>query len=260
MLKIPHHLTGFWLPRYSRDPVATGSIGAGLLLEEAAVEFVGSSTLYNGVHIASDVGVRITSPYPIGYGYAASAVLNIARSIAVVGLDKSAYVTAHVEEVKRLTGLGDVLAIYTGGCLVVRTKPGAPGVGEAFSVRCPKAVLITVDLGRQNTSQMLTERAGALERAGRDAVLTFASEPTFESFLTVARRFSKEVGFLPGWVAEVLKNTPGVLGYFAKKGVVAVAVEVDRWIDVVEKFAGWQTHVTELRDRRVYVSNSSARL
>jgi pantoate kinase len=45
-LLIPHHVTGFWLPRYAEDPLTTGSLGAGLLLDYAvaSLETAASTT------------------------------------------------------------------------------------------------------------------------------------------------------------------------------------------------------------------------
>ncbi|MFN3804542.1 MAG: GHMP kinase [Pyrobaculum sp.] len=253
-LKIPHHLTGFWLPHYDKSPVATGSTGAGLLLAEAEIELAGGEVVYNGVVVARRAGVQISSPYPAGYGYAASAVINIAMGVAEVGLSPAAFVTAHMREVLNMTGLGDVLAIYTGGCLVVRIRPGAPGVGEAYPTPCPNVVLITVDLSRYDTRAMLTERAGAIREAGREAVAAFLKDPTFDAFLHHARQFSRRVGFLPRW-AELLEGAPGVVGYFAKKGVLAVVAERDSWRDVARLLAGrGAIHVVELRERRVEAS------
>ncbi|MFN7105722.1 MAG: GHMP kinase [Pyrobaculum sp.] len=252
-LKIPHHLTGFWLPHYGRDLTAAGSTGAGLLLAEAEAKPAGGEVVYNGVSVARGVGVQISSPYPAGYGYAASAVINIAKEVARLGLSPSAFVAAHVEEVRNMTGLGDVLAIYTGGCLVVRIKPGAPGVGEAYSLRCPKVMLITLDLSRYDTGAMLREKADAIREAGRE--LNFFKDPTFDTFLTYARQFSERVGFMPPWARRLLEGVPGVVGYFAKKGVLAVVAERDRWRDVAQLLAErGAIHVAELKERRVEAS------
>jgi pantoate kinase len=121
-LLIPHHVTGFWLPHYTENPLSTGSLGAGLLLDYAIVRFTGSGVYYNGVSVEDGLGIKIHSPYPLGFGYAGSAVLNIAKHVRLHGLSLKAFQEAHVAEVTAGTGLGDVLAIYTGGCLVVRTN------------------------------------------------------------------------------------------------------------------------------------------
>lgn len=254
-LLVPHHVTGFWAPRYSGDPVRSGSIGAGLLLEYAEAVFGGDAVVYNGLLLErAGVGVSIKSPYPLGYGYAASAVVNIAKAFAAYGDSPRAFVEAHVSEVKNMTGLGDVLAIYTGGCLVVRTAPGAPGVGSAYGVECPKAALVTLDMAPASTASMLQSRHSLLVAAGEEIYAEFVKEPTFERFLELAQRFSKRLGFLPPW-AEELKKTRGVVGLYAKKGVLAVVAELEWARDVAEFLATrGAVHVSKLEKRFVHLA------
>ena len=250
-LFIPHHVTGFWTPVYSNDATATGSVGAGVLLGGALAFYHGDYVSYNGAVLERGVGVRITSPFPLGYGYAGSAVVSIAKAVAEAGLSMEAFVKAHVEEVRRGTGLGDVLAIYTGGCLVVRTRPGAPGVGEAFSLPCPSLMVVAVDLRREDTSVMLRTRHDAVVEAGGEAVRGFMRNPSFESFLEHAYLFSKRAGFLPGGL-DNLRRLPGVVGLYAKKGVLLVFVERDKASGVAEAARGLGgVHLAALGELRV---------
>jgi len=252
VLRIPHHITGFWRPYYSVDPLRTGSIGAGLLVDEAVVKFTeADGVYYNGELVAPNGGVEVQSPYPLGYGYAASAVFNIARAVRRLGLGIEAFIEAHVREVEAGTGLGDVLAIYTGGCLVVRTRPGAPGVGSAYSISCPPLALVTVDLLKVHTGAMLERLREFLQGEGARLVEKFMEEVDVLKFLEIANEFSKRAGFMPKW-AEDVNKLRGVVGCFAKKGVVAVVVEMDFALDVADRLAKYGVvHVVELRDRRV---------
>ncbi|AFA38147.1 putative archaeal kinase (sugar kinase superfamily) [Pyrobaculum oguniense TE7] len=250
-LFIPHHVTGFWTPVYSESELTTGSIGAGILLGGALAFYHGDYVSYNGAMLEVGVGARIASPFPLGYGYAGSAVVSIAKAVAEAGLGREAFVKAHVEEVLRGTGLGDVLAIYTGGCLVVRTRPGAPGVGEAFSLPCPGLIVVAVDLRREDTSEMLKMRRDAILEAGGEAVRGFMRNPSFESFLEHAYLFSKRVGFLSGGLAD-LRRLPGVVGLYAKKGVLLIFVERDKARDVAEAVRGFGgVHLAALGELRV---------
>ncbi|ACB39263.1 hypothetical protein [Pyrobaculum neutrophilum] len=251
-LKIPHHVTGFWLPHYGGSPLETGSLGAGLLLDYAEVYLSGVGIRYNDKLLEAGVGVDIKSPYPLGYGYAGSAVVNIAKHIATLGLSLEAFQRAHIAEVESGTGLGDVLAIYTGGCLVVRTSPGAPGVGKAYGYDCPRLFAVTVDLRRVETAAMLRNLRWQLEIEGRRAVEAMA-DGDFQTFLELARRFSQAVGFLTPRLEEELRRLAGVFGFYVKKGVLVVVAERDYITDVadvVKKYGA--VHVTELKWRAIY--------
>ncbi len=233
-LIIPHHVTGFWLPYYSDSPLTTGSLGAGLLLDYAVATFSEEGVYYNGTYIGEGPGVEISTPYPLGYGYAGSAVLNIAKYVRLRGLSLEAFQMAHAAEVAAGTGLGDVLAIYTGGCLVVRLKPGAPGVGRAVGYDCPPLTALTVHTRRIDTSAMLRDLKTLLATEGRKAMEQMP-DGDFYSFLAIARRFSLAVGFLTKELDAELAGLRGAVGHYAKKGVLVVVAERDRADDVAEQ-------------------------
>ncbi len=251
-LFIPHHVTGFWIPTYAEDPLSTGSVGAGVLIGGAVAAYGEEEGVwYNDLLLEPGGDVRISSEFPLGYGYAASAVVSIAKAIGAFGLSREAFTKAHVEEATRRTGLGDVLAIYTGGCLIVRTRPGAPGVGAAHSLTCPNVYAVTADLARIDTRHMLASRHEAIVEAGSEALRIFMREPSFTSFLEAAERFSRRVGFLDER-AEALRRRRGVLGLFVKKGVLAIFVEREWATDVAEEARKFgEVHVKELRELRV---------
>ncbi|MGC9051476.1 GHMP kinase [Pyrobaculum sp.] len=230
-LFIPHHVTGFWVPVYTDNPITTGSLGAGVLVGGAVASYEPGGVWYNDTPLEGGLGVRISSQFPLGYGYAASAVVSIAKAVGELGLSREAFAKAHVEEVTRRTGLGDVLAIYTGGCLVVRVRPGAPGVGEAYSLPCPAVYVVTLDLARVDTGVVLQTRHEAIVKAGREAYKAFMKNPSFQTFLHLAAEFSRRVGFLDERL-EALERHRGVLGLFVKKGVAAVFVEREWALDV----------------------------
>lgn len=250
-LYIPHHVTGFWIPVYTDNPLTTGSLGVGVLVGGAIASYEPGGVWYNDTLLEGGLGVRISSQFPLGYGYAASAVVSIAKAVGELGLSHEAFARAHVEEVTRRTGLGDVLAIYTGGCLVVRVRPGAPGVGEAYSLPCPAVFVVTVDLMRVDTGVMLQTRHEAIVRAGGEAYKTFMKNPSFQTFLHLATDFSKRVGFLDEQV-EALGRQRGVLGLFVKKGVAAVFVEREWALDVAQAAESLgRVHLEPLRELRV---------
>jgi len=164
MIIVPIHVSGIWVPVRGGDPLTSGSIGAGLIIGEARVELGGVSAMVNGEDVG-DLGeprcggFSISSPAPLGYGFAVSAIVALAAELTCGGPLTAAARAAHVREVLRGTGLGDVLAIYTGGCLVHRYVPGAPGIGAAEPMPCPRLGVVAVAARRVETRAMLAEYA-----------------------------------------------------------------------------------------------------
>ncbi|MBP1449692.1 MAG: GHMP kinase, partial [Thermoproteus sp.] len=150
------------------------------------------------------------------------------------------------------TGLGDVLARATGGCLVYRRRAGAPGVGEAEGLKCPRAVAVAVDLKAYSTRAMLSQLGDKIKEAGAKALAEFSRNPSFEAFLELARRFSKEVGFLTGSMEEAAGGMRGLLGFYAKKGVAVFVVEEEWTEDAVAAASSLgAARAFKLIDRRI---------
>ncbi len=253
-LKVPLHLSGFWCPNYGRSPASTGSVGAGVTLAPPLTADLacGGQPLLNGRVIPRDgvnavlrlvpktsaLGVKASAPADLGEGLGVSAALLTALSASALisagvkpceGMLKHACRVAHEVEVTGKTGLGDVIAEFVGGGLVVRIKPGPPGVGEAYSVRVRDSFkVIAVRLGNLITPSMLEEYAGRIAVCGRLALSRFLRNPTLEAFLNQSLWFSVETGMFGkyAWVVRELLNPlvrrGCILGYFLKKSLLAV--------------------------------------
>ncbi len=271
-IDIPSHITGFFVPKYAESPIETGSVGAGLVLEPGIgfeVRSAGRKALVmNASELRSDVllellpeGVRVEvgSELPLGAGYALSASLALACAMAAE-LQKdepdllSAFRRAHVAEVRAMTGLGDVLALYAGRGLVVRLRPGAPGTGEVEAIEVPKGLaLVTAVLGRMSTAEMLTAYADRIRLYGTEAFNRFMRDPTLESFLENAREFAKNVGFLTQDVEDRLRPLRDlVLGYSVKKRVLFAVVREEDVHEVSSHLRGafGEVHVHRVCDGR----------
>ena len=232
------------MPRWARDPLETGSIGAGLVLEpgiEFEVNRASRRALsLNGNELRSEIlhellpetaRVEVRSELPLGAGYAMSASLALACSIAAE-LQKaepdllSAFRRAHVAEIRAMTGLGDVLALHAGRGLTVRLKPGAPGIGEVEAIEAPQGIaVVTAVLGSMSTTEMLTRYADRIRQHGTEAFRRFIRDPTLDSFLENAREFAKGVGFLTQDVEDRMRPVREMLlGYSVKKRVLFAVV------------------------------------
>lgn len=250
---MPLHISGFWVPHITDDPLTTGSLGAGITLRpwvEAHVAgngkdevLVGSNMLHHGLIecVKNLTGVnlinaKITTPAYLGEGLGFSAALSISlASSALLGSGRDltlarAGVIAHEAEVTMMTGLGDVVAELRGGGLVVRVKPGAPGVGEVDVCPIRDSINLVACLIRRDltTPLMLKTYGSKIREVGGNVFRRFLKEPSFDRFLELTREFSKSI-FLPSELDSTLMDRLGkylrsgeVLTYFVKKGTLAV--------------------------------------
>lgn len=170
---VPSHITGFFSIFDNENPLLKGSLGAGVLLDKGVITEIdrnydgnddlsiminGKKDEYNEVIILKiielmdkelnkdeiqfnleNIIIKQTIQVPIGCGFGTSAASAIGTAICInehfnLGLsieECSQY--AHLAEVTLGTGLGDVIAELSKG-IVLRTKVGAPGYGEAKSI------------------------------------------------------------------------------------------------------------------------------
>lgn len=242
--RVPAHVTGFFVPLWSPDPLRAGSIGAGIVLEPGVTceaRRGSGRLLVNGepfrgdnfrrlLDVTRDYVVRTGLKLGAGYGLSASIALACALTDAAEKSSdpQEAFKRAHVTEVENVTGLGDVLALHAGAGLVLRTRPGAPGIGESEVVENrDDVVVLTSMLGEMSTKEMLTRFADRIREHGWAAYRKFVSDPTLERFLECSREFSRGVGFLTDRVEAAMGPVEDlVLGYSVKKMVLFAVAEV----------------------------------
>lgn len=251
-VRVPLHVSGFWVPYYGPTPTLTGSVGVGLTLKPyltARTTDANDTVSLNNTKIQGKLknsivrltgverfGVVAEAPAGLGEGFGLSAALAIAMAISAQLASqrelrlKEALRHAHIAEVENLTGLGDVIAEALGGGLVVRVKPGPPGLGEAFSIKVRDRVNVsTVLIGRTTTPEMLKDFAGRISLYGREALAKFLRNPGLEAFAENARLFSRLTGMMSpeieGRVNDILKQTLRsgcVINFFVKKSLLVV--------------------------------------
>lgn len=266
-ITVPLHITGFFVPHFSENLLFSGSSGAGLVIVpglNCICQFldkkrVKTEILYNGAktnikpiekllklsNFNKEVFIRISSPVPLGVGYGASAASTLAVSLAlcrVTGESKlKAAKLAHLAEVKSLTGLGDVIAIFSGKDLEVRIKPGAPGVGIVKSFSQAKNLrIITADLKKAETKKMLKSISPEMIRFSQNLLKKFIKNPNLDNFFEYSQLFAKEIG----WADEnffkklepIKKYCPG---FSVKKGILFAVTENEHLpgaISILKKF------------------------
>ncbi|RJS70839.1 MAG: hypothetical protein CW694_06645 [Candidatus Syntrophoarchaeum sp. WYZ-LMO15] len=272
----PSHITGFFSIHREQDPLVSGSCGCGIVLEAGCnviASFWGEfEILVNGtevdarttmrvVRMLSDRPVRVECYHqtPIGAGFGASAASALASAFALnelLNLGRSGVELsqiAHIAEVEEMTGLGDVVAASRGG-VVIRKRPGAPGVGEIDTIpSCDYKVFYLV-LGNLSTREILGDRdtVRAINHAGRVALREILKKPTFSRFMELSRNFARETGLLSDRARNVIEAVESVGGMasMAMLGDVVFAVGGERVRSVLEEFGDvGMTRITHSRVR-----------
>ena len=257
----PHHVTAFFIPYRSENPVEAGSMGAGIAVYPPARACTGLGggyvpwgTVERSLRSLGWQGepVAVYEPLPVGAGFATSAATATAAALSYAawkGFPLSrAFEAAHVADVVRLTGLGDVLAISCGAGIVYRVSPGAPGRGRVDCIPLWGVSLIGVVAGRAPTETIIVdaERARSL---GESLMKWFLDEPGLERLLEAGYRFSRETGSreVLDMVEEALSGVKGVIGFYAKKRVALIVAEEDRAGDVLHSLdkAGLEARILE---------------
>lgn len=182
--------------------------------------------------------IRMTSQARLGRGYAMSAATttSLALALASSGVCSWEYALqlAHQAEVVSRTGLGDVQAVATGGQLVVREVHGAPGIGRSYSLPVEGGIsFVGVETGTMQTKDMLSIYWDRIMRYGSTYVRKFLREPSFERFVELSERFSRDVGFLRSEHLEAIKSIRwAIAGVAAKKSLLFLLVERDEISEV----------------------------
>lgn len=226
----PSSITGFFAICDNTDPLYKGSIGCGIVLEsgcvtevsrgdDLAVEAFESQIRINGVeeeayttkyvveHLAGTSKVIVSTDFevPIGCGFGASGAGALSTGLALnellalkMTVNEIAQV-AHCAEVENSTGLGDVI-VETYGGVVLRKKPGPPGIGVIEQIPHGNEKISYVVLGEKLTKTVLAEGGEALIRsineAGRKALKALLRKPTLEEFMRTSHEFSLQSGLI----------------------------------------------------------------
>jgi pantoate kinase len=217
----PSHITGFFEICDNKNPLYKGSIGCGIVLEAGCVTEVSfnnhaktrikidgreeeaSTTRYVVEHLAgtSEVMVTVSTNFavPVGCGFGASGAGALSTALALnellslnMTVNEVAQI-AHCAEVENSTGLGDVIAETYGG-VVIRKKPGPPGIGVIDRLPHRNERISYVALGKKSTKSVLTESGEEARRtineAGRAAMKALMQKPALETFMRASREFS----------------------------------------------------------------------
>ncbi|MBI2183837.1 MAG: hypothetical protein HYU39_02635 [Thaumarchaeota archaeon] len=238
----PGHITGFFSPHYaSGHPLYSGSKGAGYSITRGVTTKVNAEpSKENRVTVKINgkkenrapvsqevvnqflartqenyeltVEHRVDVPVGAGFGSSAAAALSLALALnEALGLrlpSQEASQIAHCAEVLCGTGLGGVSGGYVGG-FEVRTRTGAPGIGEIRRIDdCKGYVSIALCHGGLSTRQVLRDVnvRSRLAKEGSRLVDRFALTPSIDLFLKLSRQFAEASGLIPLTLKKVLSE------------------------------------------------------
>ncbi len=202
-----------------RDLLRRGSRGVGICLSRGVTTriipgteleiYINGERAQNTIQeeVAKEYGFtgriesRVELPVSQGFGMSGAAALSTAYAIAAYmgETSLSAAHIAHVTEVRRRSGLGDVATQYEGGITVRKTAGIQPyGVVDRILVAPQELYLVIFDEKGVKTKSVLTDpdKRKLIKREGRRAMELFLRNPALENAIKLARIFSFNTGLL----------------------------------------------------------------
>ena len=224
---VPGHVTGFFNIENHEISLKNGSCGAGFLLSRGVKTTISPSDkisidVNQGDEIVIEEVLKILEiddtfkitqdiQLPIGAGFGTSAASAFSLTLAINEFLNLGYSQelcgqiAHMAEINLGAGLGDVVIAQTGKGIVLRTKPGAPGIGEIESFR--KDVFIAYKtFGTIKTSDIISDphHREVLSQVGLKYLELFEKETTLENFLSFSNSFSIETELMSDEVRNLV--------------------------------------------------------
>ena len=270
---VPGHITGFFTIENHEIKLKNGSCGVGFLLTKGVKTTVspsdnliidvnqGGSTVIDEVLSIlelknTDFKITQDIQLPIGAGFGTSAASALSLTMALneflnLGYsDELCGQIAHMAEVNLGAGLGDVIA-QTGHGMVLRTKPGAPGIGEIKSF--DEDVFIGwKTFGGIETSDIISDShyTEVISNSGDKYLELFEDNPTLENFLEFSSKFSHEINLMSDEVKNLIdyfKSSSDILGSsMAMLGNTAFAFAYDE--DAFKKLNIENLHIDKLNN------------
>ena len=147
---------------------------------------------------------------PIGAGFGTSAASALSLALAInqfLDLGYSLEICgqiAHRVEINLSAGLGDVIA-QTGSGLVLRTQPGAPGIGEIESFE-EDVFIAYKTFGGIDTASIIqdSKHKEIISAYGIKYLDLFKENPNLDNFLEFSHRFAQDTKLMSGEVEDLV--------------------------------------------------------
>lgn len=214
----PGHVSCVFQPFSSLNPLSTGSRGLGIRLDlgsSVSVEPRDDDVLnvvMDGKEVEAEVtchAVRLLSPLkgydisidndlPVSQGFGMSAAGATATSVCIAHLEgktrQQAFEAAHIAEVKKGGGLGDVPAIVGGSRFPVRTIPGLPPYGRVEQMMTSRSPLTVFTIGPPVKTTSVLSDVDAIRRiraASESSMEEFIQNPSVDMLFKASNDFSE---------------------------------------------------------------------
>ncbi len=238
---VPGHITGFFEVIEHSDPLLSGSRGCGVVIDKGVTTTVeveearepalevhldgapcdcpvtrSAVEMMRGIPtgLAIKVNHELQLPMKYGFGISAAGALGAAlalnRALSLGMSPMQCGQIAHRAEVLNKTGLGDVIAELNGG-LLLRRKPGAPGIGDVEEIASDHYVIAFLVGEELETKPILLDgdKEKRINDAGGRCMEVFKGNPTPENFLKTSRKFALYTGLMSKKVylaVKILEN------------------------------------------------------
>ena len=223
---VPGHITGFFTIENHEISLKNGSCGAGFLLSDGVRTTIDESDglvvdvnqgddtvireVLNILDVETDFKITQDIQLPIGAGFGTSAASALSLSLAINEFLDLGYShelcgqIAHMAEVNLGAGLGDVIA-QTGHGLVLRTSPGAPGIGEIKSHEMDVHIAWKT-FGGIETSTIIKSphHREVISKVGLKYLESFEDDSTLANFLACSRGFADETNLMSDDVRDLV--------------------------------------------------------
>ncbi|TQS83906.1 pantoate kinase [Candidatus Methanomassiliicoccus intestinalis] len=227
----PGHITGFFSPKRHRDPLKSGSLGAGICIDQGAVTTLSATEGNRSIKAAVDgnaapvtetaldllLGDRelqirsetvLQLPCGAGFGTSAAGTISAAAALcSILSLSREEAVrAAHIAEIKHNTGLGDVAAISRCG-VTYRLKEGVKPYGRVERLDCTPTITACVFKNPLSTADILTdkEKNKIISKAGEKCIAEMRRSPSLDNLFALSRRFTDESMLASEEVTEALR-------------------------------------------------------
>ena len=223
---VPGHITGFFNIENHDVSLKNGSCGAGFLLSRGVKTTISPSDrltidvnkgdetvieeVLNILEVESEFKITQDIQLPIGAGFGTSAASALSLTLAInefldlgYSMDLCGQI-AHMAEINLGGGLGDVIA-QTGKGLVLRTKPGAPGIGEIKSFR-QDVFIAYKTFGPIKNEDIISDshHREVISQSGLKYLELFEKESTLDNFLSFSNKFAHETNLMTEEVENLI--------------------------------------------------------
>ncbi len=231
----PGHITLFFSPRKAGDILRSGSVGSGIKTSIGAVAVVEErhDTLVRISLDGADSDAPVTAAavaalapgrgfdisiecgLPVGQGFGMSAAGTIAAGSCVcemVGREQyDAFAAAHVAEIEKGGGLGDVAAIMCQGHQPTRESPGIPPHGKVTDSGLEFRLTLAVLGPPMSTARVLSDPVTdvRIKGSGDRCLRSYIGNRTESNLFSLAREFSHAAGLESVAVTRALDLLPG---------------------------------------------------